>query len=112
MQPLQNQSNLYRYTSNGEGVFTIGKRLLPAELAGEALQARSWLPKPDLPAGNEYRFYMTEKGKEKYEQTLLLVHKKYLTDIKVEASSFEAVKKIGEVIYKDEWQVVVKILVS
>ena len=112
MPPPENQNNLYRYTSNGEGVFTIGKRILPAELADEALQARSWLPKPDLPAGNKYRFYMTEMGKEKYEQTLLLVHKKYLTDIKVETMSYEAVNSLGDIIYKDEWQVVVKILVS
>ena len=68
---------IYRYTSDGEGVFSAGKRLLPKNLVEEVIEAKKWLIKPKLPEGN-YRFYLTEKGKEKYEETLLLSHKKYL----------------------------------
>ena len=95
---------LYRYTSQGEGIFSAGKRLLPEALVDEALVARAWLMKPVLPPG-EYRFYLTERGKERYEATLLLVHKKYLEDI-----AYEAVEEatLGEVAYKDAYQVVIK----
>lgn len=95
---------LYRYTSNGEGIYSIGKRLLPEPLAEEAWEARKWLPKPQLPEG-KYRFFLTEKGKDQYENTLLKVHQKYLSNIdhqEVDSS------KLGDVIYEDEWQVVVK----
>lgn len=57
---------LYRYTANGEGIWSAGKRLLPEDLIEEAWEARKWMPKPQLPDG-DYRFYLTEKGKEKYE---------------------------------------------
>ena len=55
-------TQLYRYTSNGEGVFSAGKRLLPENLVDEAWEARKWMPKPKLPEG-EYRFLLTPKGK-------------------------------------------------
>lgn len=95
---------LYRYTTNGEGIWSAGKRLLPEELADEAWEQRKWMPKPQLPDG-EYRFFLTDKGKDQYEKTLLNVHKKYLTNIKSEEVD---PSKIGEVVYEDEWQVVVK----
>ncbi len=98
------KNKLYRYTTNGEGVWAAGKRLLPKELVDEALEQRKWMPKPELPEG-EYRFFLTEKGKDKYEKTLLNVHKKYLPNIKSEeVEPF----KLGNVVYEDEWQVVVK----
>ncbi|MBS3093917.1 hypothetical protein J4456_05040 [Candidatus Pacearchaeota archaeon] len=65
--------NLYRFTTNGEGVFSAGKRLLPKELIDEVNENRRWLTKPDLPEGN-YQFLLTEKGMKKYEQTLFLSH--------------------------------------
>ncbi|MBI3632249.1 MAG: hypothetical protein HY225_02275 [Candidatus Vogelbacteria bacterium] len=95
---------LYRYTSNGEGIWSAGKRFLPEELISEAWEQRKWMPKPKLPEG-EYQFFLTEKGKQKYDETLLNVHKKYLTDIK-----FEKIESltIGDIVYQDEWQVVTK----
>lgn len=60
---------LYRYTTNGEGVFSTGKRLLPKELVDEVLEAKKWLIKPNLNSGN-YRFYLTQKGREMYKKTL------------------------------------------
>lgn len=93
---------LYRYTANGEGIFSIGKRLLPQELVDEVNEHRKWLHKPNLPQGN-YRFYLTEKGKEKYEQTLLRSHKKYLTDIKQEVIEMNSIRNI---VYEDEYQIV------
>lgn len=35
------QDYLYRYTSEGEGIFTAGKRLLPESLINEVLEAKS-----------------------------------------------------------------------
>ena len=94
---------LYRYTSNKEGIWAAGKRLLPQDLVDEAWEARKWMPKPELPEG-EYHFYLTKQGKEKYEQTLLHVHKKYLTNIEHEEVGAST---IGKPVYQDEWQVIV-----
>ena len=99
---------LYRYTSEGEGIFSIGKRLLPENLSNEALEARKWLPKPNLPPSDDYRFYMTIKGKEQYEKTLLPIHQKYLKDIKLKETPLATVKMVGSIVYEDEWQVVVR----
>ena len=95
---------LYRYTSNNEGVFSAGKRLLPKSLAQEALEARKWMPKPQLPKC-DYIFFLTEKGKNKYEQTLFKVHQKYLSNIKCKEIDHQ---KAGEIVYEDEWQVVIE----
>ena len=95
---------LCRYTTNGEGVWSAGKRLLPEDLVDEANENRKWLPKPNLPPG-EYQFFLTEKGKSKYESTLLHTHDKYLPDIKCELLEESA---LGEIVYQDEWQIVVK----
>lgn len=99
-----NHTKLYRYSSSGEGIFSAGKRLLPENLIEEAWEARKWMPKPQLPEG-EYRFFLTQAGKEKYETTLLKVHQKYLPDIKCQDID---PSKIGSIVYEDEWQVVVK----
>lgn len=99
---------LYRYTSNDEGIWSAGKRLLPEELAGEALEARKWMPKPDLDRTKNYRFYLTPKGMEMYESTLLKVHQKYLQNIKKEAVSYTKVLEVGPIAYEDEYQVVVE----
>ena len=98
-------SLLYRFTTRDEGVFSAGKRLLPPALLSEVIEAKSWLPKPPLPKGN-FRFYLTDKGKEKYEKTLLISHKKYLPDIRCETILRSALKSI---VYEDEWQVVDKV---
>ncbi|MBP7134093.1 hypothetical protein KBA73_02650 [Patescibacteria group bacterium] len=96
------QQKLYRYTANGEGIWSAGKRLLPEELVDEAWENRKWMPKPQLPDG-EYRFFLTEKGRKKYEETLLNTHKKYLSNIQLEEVDQS---NVGEVVYEDEWQVV------
>lgn len=93
---------IYRYTTNGEGVFSAGKRLLPEELIDEVNQNRKWLVKPNLQKGN-YRFYLTKKEKEKYEKTLMSSHKKYLPNIKLEIINRS---KLGKIIYEDKYQVV------
>ena len=96
---------VYRYTTKGEGVFSAGKRLLPENLVNEVLEAKKWLKKPNLAEG-EYKFYLTRKGKEKYERTLFLSHKKYLKEIKLEKFDLNKLKNI---VYQDEHQVVEKI---
>ncbi len=93
---------LYRYTTNNEGVWSAGKRLLPQDLIEEVLEAKKWLPKPKLPERN-YQFYLTEKGMNKYKTTLLISHKKYLPNIIMNKIDRNKIKKV---IYEDEWQVV------
>ncbi len=102
------QDYLYRYTSEGEGIFTAGKRLLPESLINEVLEAKKWLPKPSLNPNFEYKFYLTSKGKEQYENTLLNVHRKYLKDIKLELFETEKLKSEKEIAFQDQWQVVFK----
>ena len=94
----------YRFTTNNEGVYAAGKRLLPEELIDEAWEKRKWLKKPDLPSG-EYQFLFTKKGKEKYEETLFHVHQKYLENIVCHTVESDT---IGEVVYQDEYQIVCK----
>lgn len=94
----------YRYTSNGEGIFSAGKRLLPENLVSEAWEARKWMPKPQLPEG-DYVFFLTYQGKKQYEKTLLDVHGKYLPNIKCEEIGSS---NIGAIYYEDKWQVVIK----
>lgn len=93
---------LYRFFTNEEGVWSAGKRLLPQNLVEEANQNRSWLNKPDLPDGN-YRFWLTELGKDKYEKTLFKTHQKYLPDIKIDEIEKESLDQIA---YEDEFQIV------
>lgn len=95
-------SSVYRYTTNGEGVWSAGKRLLPEELIDEANKNRGWLSKPNLPPGN-YIFWMTKLGKEKYENTLLKTHQKYLPNIKLEEKEY---RSLGKIVYQDEYQIV------
>ena len=98
---------LYRYTSNGEGVWSAGKRSLPSELVDEANENRKWLVKPNLPEG-DYSFYLTEKGKEMYEKTLLKTHRKYLTNIRLETVSLEDLIHFGNLVYQNNLQVVIQ----
>ncbi|MDO8407904.1 MAG: hypothetical protein Q7S95_01560 [bacterium] len=100
-----NDEKLYRYTADGEGVWSAGKRLLPENLIEEANEQRAWLYKPTLPAGN-YRFFLTEKGKRRYEQTLLHTHRKYLGSIRCEEIDASTV---GEIVYQDEHQIVTRV---
>lgn len=99
------QEMLYRYVTSGEGVWSAGKRLLPDELVDEANENRKWLKRPELPEGN-YRFFMTEAGKEMYEKTLKRVHEKYLPNIELSETPRLEVQDIA---YEDEFQVVERI---
>jgi len=78
------------------------QRLLPPELVDEVNQNRAWLKKPNLPEGN-FRFWLTELGKEKYKQTLYKTHQKYLPNITLEEKDKEDIMNIA---YEDEFQVV------
>ncbi|MBI4116186.1 hypothetical protein HY449_00400 [Candidatus Pacearchaeota archaeon] len=99
------KNKLYRYASNGEGVFSAGKRLLPKELVPEIDKIRGSIPKPNLKNGN-YRFYLKSKGKKVYLKNYYPIHKKYLKNITIEKVSYNKLKNI---IYEDECQVVEKI---
>jgi hypothetical protein len=102
-------SKLYRYTTNGEGTFSAGRRLLdsqPPEFIAKVLEVvkknKEWLILPELEEGN-LEFYWTELGKEKYESGVYLIHKKYLPDIQLETISDEELQ--GKVVYRDMYQV-------
>ena len=96
---------IYRYLTNDEGVWSAGKRLLPAELVEKANRNRAWLIKPQLAEGN-YRFWLTGKGKNKYELTLYKTHQKYLPNITLEERDCSELVNIA---YEDEFQVVEEI---
>jgi len=96
------REKFYRYTSEGQGIWSAGKEQLPEDLVDEAWEQRKWMPKPDL-SPDSYRFFLTKKGKEKYEGTLLKTHKKYLFNI--ECHTVQS-SEIGEIVYRDKWQVV------
>lgn len=102
--PDELSPKFYRYTTNGEGVWSAGKRLLPENLVQEAVEHKKWMSKPNLPEGN-YTFFFTQKGKDKYEVTLLNTHKKYLPNIICEEFEFKGDEVM---VYQDEWQVVLK----
>lgn len=92
---------LYRYTTDGKGVFRAGKEQMPEELIEEILEAKKWLANPG--ASHEgSTSYFTPEGAKKYEETLMPLHKKYLKNIVKE----EILRtKLGDAIYKDEHQV-------
>lgn len=92
---------LYRYVSNKKDTFSFA---VPSENFSEAEGAKTWWPRPKLPAG-EYKFFLTEKGKEEYGKTLLHIHKKYLPDISCKEVDFS---EVGGMVYEDEWQIVAK----
>lgn len=96
--------NIYRYTTNGEGVWSAGKRLLPLELVDEVNENRKWLIKPNLPEG-KFRFWLTEEGKEKYLSTLYATHIKYLENIELHMDSLENLNK-DKIVYQDDYQIV------
>ena len=100
---------LYRYTTQGEGTFSAGRRLidsLGAELKSEVLSVvannKSWLTLPKLNERN-LEFYWTELGKSKYEESFLPVHRKYLVNIVLETIEYSELS--GPVVYEDEYQI-------
>jgi hypothetical protein len=79
----------------------------------------SWLP--EYPKGKNIRYYFTKKGAEKYEKTLLKVHKKILQkkiikkefeflikNIENKKIIFKKKKRIGELVCKDKYQIGIK----
>jgi hypothetical protein len=106
---MKYQGMLYRYTTNGEGTFSAGRRLLntqPKEFIEKMLEVvrrnKSWLRLPELSMDN-LEFYWTEEGKSKYEEDFLPMHRQYLPDIKLEVVNYDELP--GEVVYEDEHQV-------
>jgi hypothetical protein len=101
--------NLYRYTTNGEGTFSAGRRLidsLSADLKAEVLSVvaknKSWLTLPALSMDN-LEFYWTELGRQKYEESFLVVHQKYLPNIQFIVTTYEQLS--GPIVYEDIYQV-------
>ena len=100
---MDKQEYVYRYTSEGRGIFMAEDELEPPELEPEINRAKAWLPAPKLDC--ECEFYMTEKGREIYEQTLRPLHEKFMPEISVEAVPRS---ELEEIVYEDEFQVAEK----
>lgn len=106
---MKHQGKLYRYTTNGEGTFSAGRRFLdtqPKDFIEKMLEVvkrnKSWLRLPELPIDN-LEFYWTEEGKLKYDAEFLLMHKRYLPNIKLDKVSYDALP--GDIVYEDKHQV-------
>jgi hypothetical protein len=96
---------LYRYTSEGEGIFNKERESLPDSMIDEGHKARAWLPKPDLDVEN-FSFYLKEKGNNEYKKKLLPFHQKFLKDIECEELEIDV--QVDDVVYQDEWQIALK----
>lgn len=103
------KGNLYRYTTNGEGTFSAGRRLLDtqtpdfiAKVLAIVAKNKDWLVLPELEYDN-LEFYWTESGKKKYEEGFLPSHSEYLPNIQLEIIKYDELK--GKVVYEDEYQV-------
>jgi 8-oxo-dGTP pyrophosphatase MutT (NUDIX family) len=91
---------LTRYESGGRGTWDVGKEEMPEELLQKILESKAWLKRPELPEG-EYTSYFTPSGAEKYEKTLLPIHRKYLAEIDKKQQE----RSDTEPAYEDEHQV-------
>ncbi len=103
------EEKLYRYTTNSEGTFSAGRRLLddqPQERIDRILEGvkknKEWLIRPELEEDN-LEFYWTEKGRERYEKNFLPIHKEYLPNIQMDTINLSALP--GKIIYTDENQI-------
>lgn len=109
---MKEQELLYRYTSNGEGTFSAGRRLLdeqPKEFIDRMVQVvkdnKQWLVLSRIEHDN-LEFFWTEKGKEEYEKTFLPMHREYLPNIEITEVKREEL--LGEIVYEDEHQIGIK----
>jgi hypothetical protein len=103
------ENRLYRYTTNSEGTFSAGRRLLdsqPADFIAKVLEVvrknKEWLSLPELEHDN-LEFYWTEAGNKKYEENFLPIHKEYLPNIHLEIIKLEDLP--GKIVYQDENQI-------
>jgi hypothetical protein len=94
---------LYRYTDpNGVGI--MSDVYYTKEFTHKANTALRWLPKPPLHYG-DHKSYFTAAGNEKFVQQCLLLFEAHIPAILVTRFSEQ---EVGEIVYRDKYQVVVK----
>lgn len=103
-----NHTYFYRVTYNNEGIYDALKKSVDIDVWKKILSNKqvNWLPKPpfyDL----QNKSYFTEKGYKKFETDTLPLICKYLEKINIRITIYKEIE--GNIVYKDEYQVVVKV---
>lgn len=95
-------ATVFRYTSEGQSVLWRGRIEVPHSMTELADHLDDWIP---YIMSRDVVVYFTYAGKQKYDRTLLPLHKKYLPNIKLETIDS---KKLGEIAYQDEYVIAFK----
>ena len=101
-----NNSLYYRITYEGEGIYNVLKKKVTKEewlnlLSSEKI---NWLPKPPSYDFNNKSFF-TQKGYDKFNDFVLPLICNYLEKEKIK---IEKISSLNDIIYEDEYQVVIK----
>ena len=96
---------LYRVTYNNEGIYNELKKVVGRDIWLHLLSLKeiNWLPKPPTYA-NENKSYFTQKGFDRFKEETLPLICKYLDKDNIKIETFE---KVDNIIYFDEYQVVI-----
>ena len=102
---MSNNDKYYRITYNGEGIYNALKKCIALEKWQELLKSEkiNWLPKPPSYAESN-KSYFTEKGYDKFKELVLPIVYEHLDNKNIQ---IEKVENISNVIYEDEFQVVI-----
>ena len=102
---MSRNDKYYRITYNGEGIYNALKKRISLEQWQELLKSEKikWLPKPPRYAESK-KSYFTKKGYDKFKELVLPIIYEYLDNKNVQ---IEKVENISNVIYEDEFQVVI-----
>ena len=95
----------YRITYNNDGIYNAFKNCVEPNVWKSFLNDKKncqWLPKPPSYT-NKNKSYFTDKGFNKFMKTTYNVFKKYMD---VDKIKIEKISNIGNIIYKDKYQVV------
>lgn len=95
----------FRFTHKGVGVYQALKEAVTPETWSRLIKssAFTWLPKPDEYPSNHLS-YFTNKGRDEFLKKVLPICKKYLG----EDIEYSKVKNLTGIVYKDQYQVIVK----
>lgn len=96
----------YRLTYDGIGIYEAFKKHVEMNILKDFLSSSlsNWLPKPPEYKEN-YTSYFTELGYEKFNREVLPTFVKYLNREKI---NVEVISEVGNVVYSDEYQIVIK----
>lgn len=100
----ESNKKIYRYTSNGIGIYEALKNKLGKTEWEKLLKSGelSWLPKPPNKYSKSNRSYFTKLGKEEFEKRNLDLFKNNLDDISLEIIDINN----NNIVYKDKYQII------